>query len=106
MEKMTILKMLERTVVTISKSDVKRIYLVSADGEVVEAKFLVGLIQKIAKWNFLWEVNVISVKFYDDYFTVFYDADIEQANGDPDKVQTWYGQDIFQPLYIYPFPFT
>lgn len=40
MEKMTILKMLERTVVTISKSDVKRIYLVSTDGEVVEAKII------------------------------------------------------------------
>ena len=43
--------------------------LVSTDGEIVKAEFAVDLIQKLAKWNFLWEVNVISAKFYDDYFT-------------------------------------
>lgn len=89
MEKMTIRKMLERTVIATNKRTVKKIYLVSTDGEVLEAKFAVDLIQKIAKWNFLWEVNVISAKFYDDYFTVVFNADIEQVNGDPDKGQTW-----------------
>lgn len=88
MEKMTIRKMLERTVIATNKRSVKKIYLVSTDGEVLEAEFAVDLIQKIAKWNFLWEVNVISTKFYDDYFTVVFNADIEQVNGDPDKGQT------------------
>lgn len=55
----------------------------------MKAEFAVDLIQKLAKWNFLWEVNVISAKFYDDYFTVIYNADIEQVNGDPDKGDTW-----------------
>lgn len=89
MEKMTIRKMLERTVIATNKRSVKKIYLVSTDGEVLEAEFAVDLIQKIAKWNFLWEVNVISTKFYDVYFTVVFNADIEQVNGDPDKGQTW-----------------
>ena len=89
MEKMTIRKMLERTVVATNKREVKNIFLVSTDGEIVEAEFAVDLIQKLAKWNFLWEVNVISAKFYDDYFTVIYNADIEQVNGDPDKGDTW-----------------
>lgn len=89
MEKMTIRKMLERTVIATNKRSVKKIYLVSTDGEVLEAEFAVDLIQKIAKWNFLWEVNVISAKFYDDYFTVVFNADIEQVNGDPVKGQTW-----------------
>lgn len=89
MEKMTIRKMLERTVIATNKRKVKKIYLVSTDGEVLEAEFAVDLIQKIAKWNFLWEVNVISAKFYDDYFTVVFNADIEQVNGNPDKGQMW-----------------
>ncbi len=55
----------------------------------MEAEFAVDLIQKLAKWNFLWEVNVISAKFYDDYFTVIYNADIKQVNCDPDKGDTW-----------------
>ena len=80
MEKMTIRKMLERTVVATNKREVKNIFLVSTDGEIVKAEFAVDLIQKLAKWNFLWEVNVISAKFYDDYFTVIYNADIEQVN--------------------------
>lgn len=82
-------KMLERTVVATNKREVKNIFLVSTDGEIVKAEFAVDLIQKLAKWNFLWEVNVISAKFYDDYFTVIYNADIEQVNGDPDKGDTW-----------------
>lgn len=98
MGKMTIRKMLERTVVATNKREVKNIFLVSTDGEIVKAEFAVDLIQKLAKWNFLWEVNVISAKFYvkrksakfyDDYFTVIYNADIEQVNGDPDKGDTW-----------------
>lgn len=89
MEKMTIRKMLERTVVATNKRKVKNIFLVSTDGEIVKAEFAVDLIQKLAKWNFLWEVNVISAKFYDDYFTVIYDAEIEQVNGDPDNGDTW-----------------
>lgn len=89
MEKMTIRKMLERTVIATNKRNVKKIYLVSTDGEILEAEFAVDLIQKIAKWNFLWEVNVISAKFYDDYFTVVFDDNVEQVNGDPDKGQTW-----------------
>lgn len=89
MEKMTIRKMLERTVIATNKRKVKKIYLVSTDGEVLEAEFAVDLIQKIARWNFLWEVNVISAKFYDDYFTVVFDDNVEQVNGDPDKGQTW-----------------
>ena len=72
--KMTIRKMLERTVVATNKREVKNIFLVSTDGEIVKAEFAVDLIQKLAKWNFLWEVNVISAKFYDDYFTVIYNA--------------------------------
>lgn len=89
MKKMTIRKMLERIVVATNKRRAKNIVLVSTDGEIVEAEFAVDLIQKLAKWNFLWEVNVISAKFYDDYFTAIYNADIEQVNGDPDKGDTW-----------------
>lgn len=66
-EKMTIRKMFERTVVATNKREVKNIFLVSTDGEIVKAEFAVDLIQKLAKWNFLREVNVISAKFYDDY---------------------------------------
>ena len=44
MEKMTIRKMLERTVVATSKAPVKHIYLVSTDGEVVEADFAIDLV--------------------------------------------------------------
>lgn len=89
MEKMTIRKMLERTVVATSKAPVKHIYLVSTDGEVIEADFAIDLVQKMASYNFLWEVNVITAKRYDGYFTVVYDPDIEQVNGDPDKGNTW-----------------
>lgn len=53
MEKMTIRKMLERTVVVTNKREVKNIFLVSTDGEIVKAEFAVDLIQKLAKWNFL-----------------------------------------------------
>lgn len=48
MEKMTIRKMLERTVVATSKAHVKHIYLVSTDGEVVEVDFAIDLVQKMA----------------------------------------------------------
>lgn len=34
-------------------------------------------------------MNVITAKRYDGYFTVVYDPDIEQVNGDPDKGNTW-----------------
>ena len=37
MEKMTIRKLLERTVVATNKREVKNIFLVSTDGEIVEA---------------------------------------------------------------------
>lgn len=46
MEKLTIRKMLERTVIATNKRKVKKIYLVSTDGEVLEAEFAVDLIQK------------------------------------------------------------
>lgn len=48
MEKMTIRKMLERTVVATNKREVKNIFLVSTDGEIVKAEFAVDLIQKKA----------------------------------------------------------
>ena len=51
MEKMTIRKMLERIVVATNKREVKNIFLVSTDGEIVKAEFAVDLIQKLAKWN-------------------------------------------------------
>ena len=55
----------------------------------MKAEFVVGLIQKLAKRDFLWEVNGISAKFYEVYFTVIYNADIEQVNVDPDKGDMW-----------------
>ena len=81
MKKMTIRKMLERIVVATNKRRAKNIVLVSTDGEIVEAEFAVDLI--------LWEVTVISEKFYEDRFVVIFDPNIEQVNGDPDKGDTW-----------------
>lgn len=89
MEKMTIRKMLERTVVATNKREVKNIFLVSTDGEIVEAEFAVDLIRTLTDWNILWEVTVISEKFYEDRFVVIFDPNIKQVNGDPDKGDTW-----------------
>ena len=82
MKKMTIRKMLERIVVATNKRRAKNIVLVSTDGEIVEAEFAVD-------WNILWEVTVISEKFYEDRFVVIFDPNIKQVNGDPDKGDTW-----------------
>ena len=90
MEKMTVRKMLERTVVATNKREVKNIFQVSSDGEIVKAEFAVDLIQTLTDWNFLWEVTVIFEKFYEDRFVVIFDSVIEQINGDPDKGDTWF----------------
>ena len=79
MKKMTIRKMLERIVVTTNKRRVKNIVLVSTDGEIVEAEFAVDLIRTLTDWNILWEVTVISEKFYEDRFVVIFDPNIEQV---------------------------
>lgn len=85
MKKMTVRKMLENIVVKTAGLDVKKFYLVSTDGEVVTADFAVDLVCKVASWNVLWEVEIISAKRVDDYVTVIFNPDIEQTNGDPDK---------------------
>lgn len=85
MNKMTIRKMLENIVVNSAGQDIKKFHLVSTDGEIVTADFAVDLVCKVASWNVLWEVEVISAKRHDDYVTVIYNPDIEQTNGDPDK---------------------
>lgn len=85
MKEMTIRKLLEKIVVKSAGLDIKKFYLVSTDGEVVTADFAVDLICKVAAWNVLWEVEVVSAKRYGDYVTVIYNPDIEQTNGDPDK---------------------
>lgn len=59
------------------------------EGEIVEAEFAVDLIRTLTDWNILWEVTVISEKFYEDRFVVIFDPNIEQVNGDPDKGDTW-----------------
>jgi len=59
------------------------------DGEIVEAEFAVDLIRTLTDWNILWEVTVISEKFYEDRFVVIFDPNIKQVNGDPDKGDTW-----------------
>jgi hypothetical protein len=89
MKKMTIRKMLERIVVATNKRRAKNIVLVSTDGEIVEAEFAVDLIRTLTDWNILWEVTVISEKFYEDRFVVIFDPNIKQVNGDPDKGDTW-----------------
>lgn len=96
MKKMTIRKMLERIVVATNKRRAKNIVLVSTDGEIVEAEFAVDLIRTLTDWNILWEVTVISGKFYEDRFVVIFDPfvvifdpNIKQVNGDPDKGDTW-----------------
>ena len=88
MKKMTIRKMLERIVVATNKRRAKNIVLVSTDGEIVEAEFAVDLIRTLTDWNILWEVIVISEKFYEDRFVVIFDPNIKQVNGDPDKGDT------------------
>lgn len=55
----------------------------------VEAEFAVDLIRTLTDWNILWEVTVISEKFYEDRFVVIFDPNIKQVNGDPDKGDTW-----------------
>lgn len=82
---MTIRKMLENIVVKTAGLDIKKFYLVSTDGEVITADFAVDLICKVATWNVLWEVEIVSTTRHDDYVTVIYNSDIEQTNGDPDK---------------------
>lgn len=62
---------------------------ISTDGEIVEAEFAVDLIRTLTDWNILWEVTVISEKFYEDRFVVIFDPNIEQVNGNPDKGDTW-----------------
>jgi hypothetical protein len=89
MKKITIRKMLERIVVATNKRRAKNIVLVSTDGEIVEAEFAVDLIRTLTDWNILWEVTVISEKFYEDRFVVIFDPNIKQVNGDPDKGDTW-----------------
>lgn len=89
MKKMTIRKMLERIVVATNKRRAKNIVLVSTDGEIVEAEFAVDLIRTLTDWNILWEVTVISEKFYEDRFVVIFDPNIERVNDDPDKGDTW-----------------
>jgi hypothetical protein len=98
MKKMTIGKMLERIVVATNKRRAKNIVLVSTDGEIVEAEFAgeiveaefaVDQIRTLTDWNILWEVTVISEKFYEDRFVVIFDPNTEQDNGDPDKGDTW-----------------
>lgn len=84
--------MLERIVVATNKRRAKNIVLVSTDGEIVEAEFAVDavdLIRTLTDWNILWEVTVISEKFYEDRFVVIFDPNIKQVNGDPDKGDTW-----------------
>ena len=54
-----------------------------------EAEFAVDLIRTLTDWNILWEVTVISEKFYEDRFVVIFDPNIKQVNGDPDKGDTW-----------------
>ena len=44
--------MLERTVVATNKREVKNIFLVSTDGEIVKAEFAVDLIQKAGEMEF------------------------------------------------------
>lgn len=88
-KRMTIRKMLERNVVATENCEVKNIFLVSTDGGIVEAEFAVDLIRTLTDWNILWEVTVISEKFYEDRFVVIFDPNIEQVNGDPDKGDTW-----------------
>ena len=88
-EEMTIRKMLERIVVATNKRRAQNIVLVSTDGEIVEAEFAVDLIRTLTDWNILWEVTVISEKFYEDRFVVIFDPNIKQVNGDPDKGDTW-----------------
>lgn len=85
MKKMTIRKMLENIVAKTYGQSVKKFFLVSTDGEVVTADFAVDLICKVASWNVLWEVEIISTKRVDNYVTVIFNPDIEQTNGDPDK---------------------
>lgn len=85
MKKMTIRKMLENIVAKTYGQSVKKFFLVSTDGKVVTADFAVDLICKVASWNVLWEVEIISTKRVDDYVTVIFNPDIEQTNGDPDK---------------------
>lgn len=85
MKKMTIRKMLEKIVAKTYGLDIRKIYLVSTDGEVITADFAIDLVCKVATWNVLWEVEIISAKRVDDYVTVIYNPDIEQTNGDPDK---------------------
>ena len=85
MKKMTVRKMLENIVAKSHGLGVKKFYLVATDGEVVTADFAVDLVCKVASWNLLWEVEIISAKRVDDYVTVIYNPDIEQTNGDPDK---------------------
>lgn len=85
MKKMTVRKMLENIVVKTAGLDVKKFYLVSTDGEVVTADFVVDLICKVATWNVLWEVEIVAAKHYEDVVTVIYNPDVEQTNGDPDK---------------------
>lgn len=85
MKKMTIRKLLENIVAKSYGQKIKKFYLVSTDGEVVTADFAIDLVQNVAGWNFLWEVEVVSAKRVDDYVTVIYNPDIEQTNGDPDR---------------------
>ena len=85
MKKMTIRKLLENIVAKSYGQKIKKFYLVSTDGEVVTADFAIDLVQNVAGWNFLWEVEVVSAKRVDDYVTVLYNPDIEQTNGDPDR---------------------
>lgn len=72
MKKMTIRKLLENIVAKSYGQKIKKFYLVSTDGEVVTADFAIDLVQNVAGWNFLWEVEVVSAKRVDDYVTVIY----------------------------------
>ena len=89
MKKMTIRKMLERIVVATNKRRAKNIVLVSTEGEIVETEFALDLNRTLTDWNILWEVTVISEKFYEDRFVVIFDPNIKQVTGDPDKGDTW-----------------
>lgn len=75
MKKMTIRKLLENIVAKSYGQKIKKFYLVSTDGEVVTADFAIDLVQNVAGWNFLWEVEVVSAKRVDDYVTVIYNPD-------------------------------